>query len=72
MSRKSVLLVAGEPNSIFFEILFKAYKYKKFKSPLVLIASHKLLKFQMKILKFNKKIRLLDKQNLKKYKLNNK
>ena len=72
MSRKPILIVAGEPNSIFFEILFKTLKSHKFKSPVILIASHKLLKLQMKALKFNKKIKILDQKNLKEYKLNNK
>ncbi len=72
MNSKPILLVAGEPNSIFLEILFKVYKKKKIKKPLVLIASYKLLNLQMKKLNFNKKIRLLDETKIKKYKLNNK
>tara|TARA_A100001015_G_C14956008_1_gene698823 strand:+ start:387 stop:1352 length:966 start_codon:yes stop_codon:yes gene_type:complete len=71
MNYKPILIVAGEPNSIFLEIFFKSLKLKKFKSPLILIASLKLLKLQMKKLKIKKKIRLLDKKNLEKYKLNN-
>ncbi len=71
MHRKPILIVAGEPNSVFFEILFKAYKAKKFTSPLILIASHKLLKLQMKALKFNKRINLLKLNNIDQYKLNN-
>jgi len=71
MSLKPILIVAGEPNSIFLEIFFKTLKYKKIKSPIILIASHKLLKLQMKVLKFKKKINLLDKNNLN-YKLDNK
>jgi len=71
MSLKPILIVAGEPNSIFLEIFFKTLKYKKIKSPIILIASHKLLKLQMKVLKFKKKINLLDKNNLH-YKLDNK
>ena len=71
MNYKPILIVAGEPNSIFLEIFFKSLKLKKFKSPLILIASLKLLKLQMKKLKVKKKIRLLDKKNLEKYKLNN-
>ena len=72
MNHKPILIVAGEPNSIFFEILFKSLKSHKFKSPIILIASYRLLKLQMKVLKFNKKIKILDKKNLKEYKLNNK
>ena len=71
MNYKPILIVAGEPNSIFLEIFFKSLKLKKFKSPLILIASLKLLKLQMKKLKVKKKIRLLDKKNLEKYKLDN-
>ena len=71
MSLKPILIVAGEPNSIFLEIFFKTLKYKKIKSPIILIASHKLLKLQMKVLKFKKKINLLDKNNLN-YNLDNK
>ncbi len=71
MSNKPILIVAGEPNSVFLEILFKAYKTKKFSSPLILIASHQLLKLQMKALKFKKKINLLDFNKLNQYKLDN-
>jgi len=68
---KPIIIVAGEPNSIFFEIYFKALNYKKYKSPLILIASLKLLKLQMKKMKIKKKIRSLELSKLNKYKLNN-
>tara|TARA_Y100000591_G_C21800815_1_gene681956 strand:+ start:310 stop:1278 length:969 start_codon:yes stop_codon:yes gene_type:complete len=71
MSNKPILIVAGEPNSVFLEILFKAYKIKKFSSPLILIASHQLLRLQMKALKFKKKVNLLDFNKLNQYKLDN-
>ena len=70
MNIKPIIIVAGQPKSIFFEILFKSLK-KKNKSPLILIASSKILRFQMKRLNFKKKIRFLKYENLKKYKLNN-
>ena len=69
MNSKPILIVAGEPNSVFLEILFKAYKIKKFSSPLILIASHQLLRLQMKALKFKKKVNLLDFNKLNQYKL---
>ncbi len=72
MSYKPILLIAGEPNSIFLEIFFKLYKYKKYKSPLILIGSLNLLKLQMKKLRFKKKIRILNVENLPNSKLNNK
>ena len=65
MNYKPIILVAGEPNSIFFEILFKVYKKIKIKSPLILIASQKLLYLQMRKLNFKKKLRLLIKKKLK-------
>ena len=72
MSYKPILIVAGEPNSIFLELFFKAQKKVKTKNPLILIASHKLLKLQMKRLKFKKKIKVLDSNKLEINKLNNK
>ena len=56
MSFSPILIVAGEPNSIFIEIFFKVFKIKKIKSPIILISSKKLLKFQMKKFKFKKNI----------------
>jgi 4-hydroxy-L-threonine phosphate dehydrogenase PdxA len=47
---KPIIIVAGEPNSIFFELFFKVIK-KRIKSPIILIASEKLLLKQAKILK---------------------
>ena len=58
MNCKPILIVAGEPNSIFLEIFFKSIN-RNIKSPLVLIASHKLLLLQMKKLKFKKKSKFL-------------
>ena len=59
MNYKPIIIVAGEPNSIFFEIFFKALKTERFKSPILLIASIDILKLQMKKLRFKKKIKLL-------------
>ena len=71
MNYKPIILVAGEPNSIFFEILFKVLKTKKIRSPLILIASYKILSLQMKKLNFKKKVNHLDLRNIDNYKLNN-
>ena len=72
MIYKPIIIVAGEPNSIFLEIFFKALTYKKFKSPIILIASLKLLKLQMKKIKKKKNIKLLNSIKFNEYKLNNK
>ena len=55
MNNKPILIVLGEPNSIFSELLFKVFKSKssqKVNRPLVIIGSEKLLKAQMKALKY--------------------
>ncbi len=72
MIYKPVLIVAGEPNSIFFEIFFKALSSKKFKSPIVLIASLKIMQLQMKKLNIKKKINLINFNKFNQYHLNNK
>jgi len=61
---KPIIIVAGEPNSVFSEIFFKAIKNNNFKRPLILIASQKLISQQMKKLKFNFKVNLIDSQNI--------
>ena len=72
MNYSPILIVSGEPNSIFSEIFFKAIKKEKTKSPLILISSEKILKKQMKKLKFNMKINLLNYKNFDNEELNNK
>ena len=72
MVYKPIIIVAGEPNSIFSEIFFKSLKSKKFKSPIILIASLRLIEHQMKKLGVNRKIRLINFSTLKNYRLNNK
>ena len=67
-----ILIINGEPNSIFSELLFKSLKYLKINKPIILISSYSLLKLQMKKLNYNFKIKFLDKNNLEKYKLSNK
>ena len=70
--KHSILIVAGEPNSVFLEIFFKTIKKIKIKNPLILIGSHRVLTLQMKKLNFKKKIKILDQKNLKNYRLDNK
>tara|TARA_Y100001970_G_C14088452_1_gene778659 strand:+ start:216 stop:1181 length:966 start_codon:yes stop_codon:yes gene_type:complete len=72
MKNKPILIVAGEPNSIFSEIFIKSLNNIKIKKPIILISSKVLLIKQLKYLNFDKKIRLLDYQKLNRYKLNNK
>ena len=50
MNYKPIIIVAGEPNSIFSELFFKVIK-KKIKSPIILIASKELIVKQAKVLR---------------------
>ncbi len=71
MNYKPILIVSGEPNSIFIEIFLKSLKKIKIKSPIILITSEKLFKLQMSKLKFKKQIRILKKKDLLVHKLDN-
>tara|TARA_Y100000992_G_C21237331_1_gene478873 strand:+ start:404 stop:1369 length:966 start_codon:yes stop_codon:yes gene_type:complete len=72
MNIKPILIIAGEPNSIFLEIFFKSLKKLKIKKSIVLISSLKLLQLQMKKLNYKMNIKLIDHKNLQNYKLTNK
>ncbi|MDC3126753.1 4-hydroxythreonine-4-phosphate dehydrogenase PdxA [Candidatus Pelagibacter sp.] len=72
MNSKVILIVSGEPNSIFLEIFFKVLRHKKIKNPIILITSETLLRLQMKKLKFKKHIKLIDSKNIYQNKLDNK
>ena len=61
MNKEPIIIVAGEPNSIFIEIFFKSLKLQTYKSPLIIIASEKLVKEQMKKLGFIFEINIIDK-----------
>tara|TARA_B100000989_G_scaffold275138_1_gene234454 strand:- start:356 stop:1321 length:966 start_codon:yes stop_codon:yes gene_type:complete len=69
--KNPILVLSGEPNSIFLEIFFKSIRKIKTQNPLILIGSCKLVKLQMKKLNFKKKIKILDQKNLKSYRLDN-
>jgi len=72
MNYSPILIVSGEPNSVFLEIFFKVLNKDKIKSPIILISSKRLLTLQMRKLEFKKKIKLLQISKLKSYKLDNK
>ena len=72
MKYNPIIIVSGNPDSIFFEIFIKSIKSKKFLSPLILISNYKLLISYMKKYGLKKKIRFLYLSNLKKIKLDNK
>ena len=72
MNKEPIIIVAGEPNSIFLEIFFKSLKIKKYKSPILIIVSKKLFIAQMIKLKFFFKINDIHKNFSKLEKINNK
>jgi len=71
MKNKPILIVAGEPKSIFFEIFFKSLKSNRFKSPIILIASLRLIRSYLSKNKINLKINLIDEKKITSYKLSN-
>jgi 4-hydroxythreonine-4-phosphate dehydrogenase len=64
MSNKPILIVAGEPNSIFIEILIKSLNKKKFNCPIILIVSIKIFLSQMQNLKLNYPFKIINENNL--------
>ena len=62
MKLNTIIIVAGEPYSTFLEIFFKVFKtnlYKKYKHPIILIGSKKIVEMQMKKLNFLQKNRVI-------------
>ena len=72
MKAKPILLIAGDPHSVFLELFFKSIKKKNYKSPLILICCKKLLIEQMKVYNFKKKIRFIEIDNIFKKSYDNK
>ena len=67
MSKKPIIIISGEPYSIFFEILFKIYKsnyLKNYKYPIIIIGSKKIMKNQMRLMKYNIEINLINKDKI--------
>jgi len=74
MKLKHLLIVLGEPYSIFSEILFKSFKdnsIKKFKKKIILIGSKRLLTKQMLNLGFNYKLNEIKLNEINKLKTHN-
>ena len=71
MKSKPIIIIPGDPKSIFFEIFFKSIKLRKYQSPLVLIFNHKDFNKQMKRFKIKKRLRIIEIDNIKNIKLDN-
>ncbi len=66
MRKKPIIIIWGEPNSIFSEIFIKTLKNYKNKKPIIFIGSKKLIELQLKKMRLKNKFNLI---TLKNYKL---
>ena len=57
---KPIIIVTGDPNSIFYEIFFKTFKKINCKNPIILITCKKKFFREAKIFKFIKKVNIFD------------
>ena len=64
MNKKPIIVVSGEPYSIFLEIFFKSRLKIKIKKPIILIASKELVTKQMLKLNFNFDMNLINKNKI--------
>ena len=64
MNNKPIIIVAGEPYSVFLEIFFKSKKMVNVKKPVILITSKKLLLLQMKKLGFSFDINIINEKKI--------
>ena len=71
MQNKPIIIIPGEPDSVFFEIFFKSLEKESIKSPLVLICSKKLFFKQMNFFKLKKKVRILEVDQVMEHKFDN-
>ena len=73
MNYKPLLIVLGEPRSVFIEIFLKAYKKlrKKIKRPIILIGSSKLLEKQLNYFNYNYNINEVNENKINLIKNNN-
>ena len=75
MKIKPIIIIGGEPYSVFFEIFFKALSkrsIKNIKNPILLLGSKKLLTKQMVALKYKFKVEEIYLDNINFSKINNK
>jgi 4-hydroxythreonine-4-phosphate dehydrogenase len=64
MKNEPIIIVAGEPYSIFLEIFFKSVKRNIFKKPIILIVSHELFIRQMKALNYNLDFNIINEKKI--------
>jgi len=67
-----ILIVPGEPRSIFFEIFFKSINSQKIRSPIVIICDRRIFNKEIKRFKFKKKVEELSQKFIDKKKIKSK
>ena len=76
MNYKPLLILLGEPYSVFIELFLKTYKKyilkNKIKIPIILVGSYKLFEKQMKYFNYNFDINLINERSINKVKNNKK
>ena len=76
MNYKPLLILLGEPYSVFIELFLKTYKKyilkNKIKIPIILVGSYKLFEKQMKYFNYNFDINLINERSIDKVKNNKK
>ncbi len=63
MNSKPIIILCGEPNSVFSELLAKSFKKYRSKKPIILIGSYKLICLQLKKLRYKIKINQIELRN---------
>ncbi len=63
MNSKPIIIVCGEPNSIFSELLAKSFKKYQSKKPIILIGSYDLISLQLKKLRLKIKFNQIQLEN---------
>ena len=72
MNSNPILIVPGEPRSIFFEIFFKSINSQKIRSPIVIICDRRIFNKEIKRFKFKKKVEELSQKFIDKKKIKSK
>src|SRR6056300_1122923 len=70
MKTKPIILVSGEPKSIFIEIFIKSLNFKKYKCPLILICNKNLFLERAKFLNYKMKLNCINASSFKNFNKN--
>ena len=63
MNSKPIIIICGEPNSVFSELLAKSLKKFKNKKPIILLGSYSLIQLQLKKLRHKIKLKRIELKN---------